>query len=183
MGPNPALNPRWVVLLILLPVAINMFLIIMMKPARIKKRRDMLLHLIQNIWHILPLRLEDGKDQVHKNREHTLHLIKMGVIMTVTVGVTAWLMDGPKVFMPLVNVTLIRLPGPFSDQSKSQTSTVLCSYSPGALTIAHNLNASCQNPQQLKSTFSWEDSLPSFATFSAVFSLLCTTNTVTHGEG
>ena len=77
-------------------MAINWLPIIMLSPDRIKKLPDLTMHLIANIWHVLPVRQEDGQKQVYKNRELTCHLLIVGLFMTGAVAVTVSVMTGPR---------------------------------------------------------------------------------------
>ena len=100
VGSNPAISPLNAALLVSLPIVINWFLILMTMPDRIRKLPDKIMHLVANTWHVLPVRVEEGRDQVYKNREITTHLFLVGLIMTGSVAATACLMTGQKVLMP-----------------------------------------------------------------------------------
>ena len=100
------ISPMNAALLIFTPIGINWFLIMMFMPDRIKKLPDKITHLTANIWHVLPMRLEDGQNQMYKNKEHGLHLILVGLIMTGAVTATACLMTGQKVLTPKLSSQL-----------------------------------------------------------------------------
>ena len=59
-----------------------------------------------NMWSILPPRLGDGRNQVHKSREHMMYLILTGINMTGTMIATILLMDGERTLTYLLDVPI-----------------------------------------------------------------------------
>ena len=59
-------------------------------------------HLINNMWSIVPIRLEDGRDEVQKGCEQARYLIIGGINLVLTLAVTVVMMSGPQILMPLM---------------------------------------------------------------------------------
>ena len=82
----PALSPTLSILLLTLPSLLHLLLVIIFMPARVTKLPEKVIHVLSNMWLVLPVRVNGYLDEVHKSREHTMSSVLTGLI-------TAGLMD------------------------------------------------------------------------------------------
>ena len=102
LGDNPALTPRNAALLLSMPMLCHWILISMLMPNRIKGLPNQINHLINNMWSVVPIRLDDGRNEVHKAKEQARYLIIFGINLVSTLVATVLTMSGPKKLMRLM---------------------------------------------------------------------------------
>ena len=63
-------------------------------PARVTKLPEKVIHVLSNMWLVLPVKVNGHLDEIHKSREHTMSSLLTGLITSVSAIVTAGLMEG-----------------------------------------------------------------------------------------
>ena len=90
----PALSPTSAIILLTLLSLLHKLLVIIFMPARVTKLPEKVIHVLSNMWLVLPVKVNGHLDEIHKSREHTMSSLLTGLITSVSAIVTAGLMEG-----------------------------------------------------------------------------------------